>query len=137
MTQLSITFDDKLVRQGLQNLAAEIPKIGRLGIRRTEEAIVRRLKLYWTHNTPPELPSYVRSGDLAKGYTITALPNGYTLSNATDYTSLVVGNAYGLGQAKVHRYRHPLMRDIQDQEVTRLPQEIKDEIIVVARREGF
>ena len=137
MTHLSIKVDGTLVRRGLENLAAEVPKIGRLQIRRVEEAIVKRLKAYWQSNTPPELPSYKRTFDLARGYEIIPLTNGYRVENKVPYTSLVVGNAYGIGQAKMHRFRHPLWRDIQDQELTRLPQDIKDEIIVVARREGL
>ena len=140
MTQLSIKVTGaEIVRQGLQDLAAEIPKIGRLQIYRTEQAIAKRLKAYWTNNSPPELPSYVRTGRLARGYTITGIPNGYTLSNSTPYTKHVVGNAYGLDQAWMHAKpgRHTLWRDVQDEEVAKLPQEIDDAITVVARRDGF
>ena len=140
MTQLSINVTGgEIVRQGLQDLSAEIPKIGRLQIYRTEQAIVKRLKSYWTSNTPPELPSYQRTGRLAAGYTITGIPNGYTLSNSVPYTKYVVGNAYGLNQAWMHSRpgRHTLWRDIQDDEVAKLPQEIDDAISVVARRKGF
>ena len=99
MTQLSIQVTGgELVRKGLQDLSAEIPKIGKLQIYQTEQAIARRLKSYWTNNAPPQLPSYVRTGRLARGYTITAIPNGYTLSNSTPYTSYVVGNAYASGR---------------------------------------
>ena len=140
MTQLSIRVTGaELVRSGLQDLAAEIPKVGRLQIYRTEQAIVKRLKSYWTSNSPPELPSYVRTGRLAGGYTITGIPNGYTLSNNVPYTKYVVGNAYGLNQAWMHARpgRHSLWRDVQDEEVKKLPQEIDDAITVVARRDGF
>ena len=141
MTQLSIKVTGgEIVRQGLQDLAAEIPEIGRLQIYRTEQAIAKRLKNYWTNNDPSELPSYTRTGDLSRGYKITPLREvGYTLSNKTPYTSLVVGNAYGTGQAWMHAKpgRHTLWRDVQDEEVDKLPQEIDDAITVVARRKGF
>jgi hypothetical protein len=139
MTQLSIKVDGELVRKGLQNLAAEVPKIGRLQIYQTEQAIVRRMKIY-----PPERidQKYIRTGRLGHGWTITSLPNGYTLSNDTPYTKYVVGNAYGLEQAWMHistdqGKRWNLLRDVQDEEVEKLPKEIDDAIIVVARREGL
>lgn len=140
MTQLSITLKNaELVRKGLQDLGAEIPKVGRLQIYRTEQAIVRRMKEYWTHNSPPELPSYQRKGLLAAGYTITPTTNGYRISNAVPYTSLVVGNAYGLEQAWMHAKpgRHKLLRDVSDEEVAKLPPEIEKEISAVARRVGL
>lgn len=140
MTQLSITFKNaELVRKGLQDLGAEIPKIGKLQIYRTEQAIVRRMKSYWTNNTPPALPSYQRTGELANGYTITPTANGYTISNNVPYTVYVVGNAYGLEQAWMHAKpgRHKLLRDVQDEEVEKLPPEIEKEISAVARRVGL
>ena len=142
MTQLSITFDDKLVRQGLQDLAAEIPKIGRLQIYQTEQAVVRREKDYWFGTGfPPQLPSYQRTGRLAMGWQITALPNGYMVSNSVPYTQYVVGNAYGLGQAWMHqpiaRWGSLLLRDVQEEENLRLGERINDEINIVARRDGL
>ena len=141
MTQLSIKVTGgELVRQGLQDLAAEIPQIGRLQIYQTQQAVARRLKSYWTNNNPMELPSYTRTGTLARGYQISPLRDvGYTLSNSTPYTKHVVGDAYGLSQAWMHAKpgRHTLWRDVQDDEVDKLPQEIDDAITVVARRKGF
>ena len=140
MTQLtlSVTGAD-VVRQGLQNLGAEIPRIGRLQIYRTSQAIVRRMKEYWTMNVPPELPSYQRTGTLAGGWMITPNTNGYTTSNATPYTKYVHGNAYGLEQAWMHARpgRHQLLRDVTEEEVTKLPDEIANEISMVARRVGL
>lgn len=140
MTQLSISVHNaELVRKGLQDLGAEIPKIGRLQIYRTEQAIVRRMKMYWTNNDPPALPSYQRSGDLANGYTITPTTNGYRIGNNTPYTKWVAGNAYGLEQAWMHAKpgRHKLLRDVSDEEIEKLPPEIEQEISTVARRLGL
>jgi hypothetical protein len=141
MTQLSITVKGAtLVRQGLQDLAAEIPKIGKGQIYKTEQAVVRRMKEYWTINSPPALPSYQRTGKLAGGYFIEPLTNGYRIVNRTAYTSLVVGDAYGLGQAWFHSQalgRHMKVRDVQEHEVLKLPPEIENEITMVARRKGF
>ena len=134
MTQLSIAVKDELVRKGLQDLGAEIPKIGRLQIYQTEQAIVRRLKV-----EPPERPgqTYIRTHTLIGGWTITPNANGYTLSNSTPYTKWVHGNAYGLEQAWMHQGRWQLLRDVQDEEVAKLPPEIEKEISAVARRLGL
>lgn len=135
MTQLSITVQNAdLVRKGLQDLGAEIPKIGRLQIYRTSQAIVRRMKVY-----PPERPgqTYIRTGTLGGGWTITSNTNGYTIRNDTPYTKRVVGNAYGLEQAWMHQGRWNLQRDVTEEEVQKLPDEIEKEISMVARRLGL
>lgn len=135
MTELSISVTGaNIVRQGLQDLSAEIPQIGRLQIYRTEQAIVRRMKVY-----PPERPgqSYIRTGTLGGGWTITPNTNGYTIRNDTPYTKYVVGNAYGLEQAWMHQGRWNLLRDVSDDEVAKLPAEIDNNISQVARRLGL
>lgn len=140
MTQLSISINNAdIVRQGLQDLGAEVPRIGRLGIYRMEQTVVRRMKDYWTMNVPPELPSYTRTGTLAGGYFISPTTNGYKITNNTPYTKFVVGNAYGLEQAWMHARpgRHTLLRDVQEEEVEKLPPEIEREISMVARRAGL
>jgi hypothetical protein len=140
MTQLSLSFHNaELVRRGLQDLGAEIPRIGRLQIYRTEQNVVKRMKEYWTIGRPPELPSYQRTGRLAGGYFITPNANGYTVTNNTPYTKFVVGNAYGLEQAWMHAKpdRHQLFRDVTEEEVEKLPEAISDEISLAARRIGL
>src|SRR5688572_28292922 len=103
MTQLSISVHNaELVRKGLQDLGAEIPKIGRMQIYRTALTIVRRIKVY-----PPEVPgqTYIRTLRLGGGWNIIANTNGYAIRNDTPYTKWVVGNAYGLEQAWMHQGR--------------------------------
>jgi hypothetical protein len=135
MTQLSITvLNADIVRKGLQDLSAEIPKIGRLQIYQTEQAIVRRMKEY---PPPPPASTYIRTGTLGAGWMITSNTNGYTISNNTPYTKYVVGNAYGLEQAWMHQGRWQLLRDVQDEEVAKLPPAIESEISTVARRLGL
>ena len=124
----------EVVRKGLENLGAEIPKIGREQIYRTEQAIVRRMKIY---PPPPAASRYVRTGALGSGWTITSKANGYTISNMTPYTKYVTGNAYGQEQAWMHQGRWNLLRDVSDEEVAKLPKEIEDNIMQVARREGL
>jgi hypothetical protein len=135
MTQLSITVKNAdVVRKGLQDLAAEIPKIGREQIYRTGQAIVRRMKEY---PPPPPQSLYVRTGTLGGGWTLTSNTNGYTVRNNTPYTKYVVGNAYGLEQAWMHVGRWQVFRDVQEEEVAKLPPEIDNHITMVARRVGL
>jgi hypothetical protein len=135
MTQLSIQVTGaELVRRGLQDLSAEIPQIGRLQIYQTEQAIVRRMK---TYPPPPAASTYVRTGTLGGGWMITPLTNGYTIRNDVPYTKHVVGNAYGLEQAWMHVERWQLLRDVNDEEVAKLPKAIEDNITQVARRVGL
>ena len=135
MTQLSMTVTGaEIVRQGLQDLNAEIPKIGRLQIYRTNQAIVRRMK---TYPPPPTYSTYVRTDTLGAGWQIQPNATGYTIRNDTPYTRYVVGNAYGLEQAWMHAGRWDLLRDVVDDEVLNLPPEIEKEITLVSRRFGF
>lgn len=140
MTQLSIDMKNaELVRKGLQDLGAEIPKVGRLQIYRTMQTVTRRMKEYWTMGQPPELPSYTRTGTLAGGWMILPKDNGYTAMNSTPYTQGVHGNAYGLGQAWMHAKpgRHKTLRDVTEEEVEKLPPDVEKEISMVARRVGL
>ena len=140
MTQLSIQINNAdIVRRGLQDLSAEIPKIGRLQIYQTSQAIVRRMKIY-----PPERIGqlYRRTGKLGGGWMIIPNTNGYTTRNDTPYTKYVVGNAYGLEQAWMHistdqGKRWNLLRDVQEEEVEKLPKAIEEEITMVTRRVGL
>ena len=136
MTQLSVNVTGAdVVRQGLQDLSAEIPQIGRLQIYRTMQAIVRTMKVY---PPPPATSTYVRTGTLGAGWTITpSASNGYTVRNDTAYTRYVVGNAYGLEQAWMHQGRWNLLRDVAEEEIEKLPPEIENNIVTVSRRLGF
>ena len=140
MTQISFSVHGAdLVRQGLQNLGAEIPKIGQGQIYKAMQNVRKRMQEYMTINRPPQLPSYERTGTLSRGYHISKKVNGYTLGNPVNYTKYVVGNAYGLEQAWMHAKpgRHTLLRDVAEEEAGKLPPEILDEIDMVARREGL
>lgn len=125
-----------IVRQGLQDLGAEIPRIGRLQLYQSSQAIVRRMKEY-----PPERPgqTYQRTGTLGGGWTIVPASSGmgYAVSNNVPYTPFVVGNAYGLEQAWMHQGRWNLLRDVAEEEVDKLPPQVEEAISMVARRVGL
>ena len=139
MTQISITTNAPLVRQGLENLAAEIPQVGRRRIYNTSNRVLVRMRKY-----PKERINqrYRRTGRLGRGWRLKKLDNGYTIINDTKYTKYVVGTAYGTEQAWMHvstdqGKRWQLLRDEVEAEIATLPQEIENEITLVARRNNL
>lgn len=137
--KLTVTVDGTLVRQGLQNLAKEVPEIGRRKIYDMVNRITRNMEGY-----PAERPNqtYVRTGRFGRSWKVSSLENGYQISNTAEsrgraYPKYVVGDAYGTGQAWMHRGRWQVFRDVVDQEVAKMPQEIANAVQMVARRAGF
>lgn len=151
--QVTVSVRGGMVRQGLENLAGDLPRVGRRRMRTMADRVVRIMQVY-----PPE-PSrrtkvewhpvlgkiYTktgRTGLLFRSWFIREQPKGYMIGNdaarrGRQYAKYVVGNAYGTGQAWMHVGRWKVFRDVLDAEVAKLPQEITKEIIMVARREGL
>lgn len=134
--QITIESNVGLVRQGLQDLSAEIPKIGRRKIYDAMNRITREMEGY-----PPERPNqlYVRTGNLGASWRVERTEDGYTIRNdarrkGRRYARYVVGDAYGLGQAWMHAGRWPVFRNVVEAEIDKMPQEIANEIDLVARR---
>lgn len=129
--RLSITSNVPVVRQGLENLAKEMPTIGRRRMYDMMNRITRRMEEY-----PEERPyqTYVRTGKLGFGWQVIKQDRGYQVKNNVPYGKYVVGSAYGTGQAWMHVGRWQLLRDVVEDENKKLPQEIRDEIKLVARR---
>jgi hypothetical protein len=130
-----------LVRQGLEDLAAETPKIGRRKIYDAMNRITREMEGY-----PSERPGqrYRRTGRLGFSWRVDKTDNGYIIgNNARDpktgrrYARYVVGDAYGLAQAWMHRGRWPLFRNVAEEEIDKLPPEIAEAMGFVARRKGL
>lgn len=153
MPQITVKVKTELVRQGLEDLNAEIPQVGRRRIRTVMDRIKRRMEEY-----PPEpahrmktahhsilgtiITKTGRTGLMGRSWRINQLSTGYTLENTAQrkgraYSGYVVGDAYGTGQAWMHQGRWNLFRDVVDEEVEKLPDEIGDEIMMVARRDGL
>ena len=153
MTQISITTNAPLVRQGLENLAAEIPQVGRRRIYNTLVKIRARMRkpgkavrypIKWdsekqrraffaTKGFGRGIPT-TRSGAYNAGWNIAKLDNGYQLVNKTAYTKYVGGDAYGQLHSGIHAGRWPVLRDEVEAEIKTLPEEVEDEIKLVARR---
>jgi hypothetical protein len=139
MPQISITSNAPQVKKALENLASDIPEIGRGRIYGYTQRVVKRLKEY-----PPKPvgSKYKRTFKLRKSVMSKEIKNGYRISvdpvaKGKHYGKYPLGNAYGQGQAWMHVGRWTPMRDVADQEAEKLPKEIRDQIITVARRKGF
>lgn len=139
MTKITIRVDGEMVRQGLEDLSAELPRIGRRRLRTFANRVVRKMQDY-----PPERPGqrYQRTGNLFYHWKIEETANGYAIENTATrkgraYPQYVVGDAYGTSQAWMHTGRWSKLRDVVDQEAQTLPPEIEDDIVLVARRDGL
>lgn len=133
---IGISKNAKIVRQGLQNLRAEVPKIGRQRMFEAMQRIVVRMQKY-----PPERPGqkYRRTFRFRAGWRINSIPDspaqtGWQVTNVVPYAKYPVGNAYGEGQAWMHVGRWNLFRDVAEAEIGKLPKTIQNEVVMVARR---
>ena len=133
--QLSLSFRNAaLVRMGLQNLDAEIPKVARRPIYNTSLAIVRREKEY-----PSRFSStgYKRTYRFRNNWTITAYELGYKIGNRTSYGHYVVGDAFGAGQAWMHKGIWVPFRQVSEEEIAKLPEAVQNELSLAIRKSGL
>lgn len=138
--RLSLTFPDiELTSKDLEDLTAEVPKLGR---GRIYGVMVAAKKLVTTY--PSERPGqkYERTGNYGRSWDIEKLADGYRLlghavdPKGHDYTKYVAGNAYGYGQAWMHEGRWVMLRDAVEQSMQRLPEEVLEDAQMVSRRQA-
>jgi hypothetical protein len=135
MTQLSITVQNAdAVAAAIEKLGTGIADASKVRIYATAQSVVRVMKEY---PPVPFMSNYVRTGRLGEGWQIISRNGGYAVKNNTPYTKYVVGNAYGLEQAWMHEGYWQRLRDVVDDEVSKLPEELINEINMVARRLGL
>jgi uncharacterized protein YneF (UPF0154 family) len=137
MTQISFWVNGEIVRTGLQDLSAELPRIGRRQLRTMMERVYRRVSSY-----PPERrgQTYQRTGHLFGSWSIEERTGdfpGYTISNDMDYAKWVVGDEFGKHQAWMHKGRWSQLLKVMTEEVDKLPPLVEAEINMVARRNGL
>ncbi len=129
--QLSFSFRNaELVRMGLQNLDAEIPKIGKKQIYLTAQAVIRREKVYPSRSGS----RYKRTYQFRAGWSIEEYALGYRILNRVAYGHYVVGDAFGNNQAWMHKGIWTPFREVADEETAKLPQAIRDELSLAIRR---
>lgn len=156
MPQISIKTNLPQVKKNLENLAADIPEIGRGRIYGYTQRVLKRLKkpgrkitypvnwdsekqriAFFASNGFGSGIPYSRKGAYQKGWNTVKIENGYRIQNSTEGAKYIGGDAYGRRQSKIHKGRWLLLRDVVEQEAEKLPKEIRDSIITVARRKGF
>lgn len=116
----------EIVRRGLEDLALAIPKVSRLRIYNAMRRVLTRMR-----NEPSRMASYDRTGTLRAGWPYRPVREGeigYRIYNPVEYAHYVVGDAYGDGQAWFHVGRWEKFREVVDEEIRNLPEEIENVI---------
>lgn len=163
MTQLTVRLKNgRLVRQGLQNLAAEVSLVGQGPIYKAMQRARKRLaayppsprrvhwdsekqrRAYFASNGFGGGIPYTRTGRYGKGWRITKTgvgtkQSGYTLSNTVSsrgrlYAKYISGDAQGEGQSRIHRGRWIKLRPAVEREVHSLPAEVRANLQMILRR---
>jgi hypothetical protein len=118
----------------IRRIWTNMPVIGRSTIFGALTRVMQKLRIY-----PAQRPGqrYVRTFKFRGGWNIKKVkPVGYQLANATTYSKYVVGNAYGLNQAWMHKDRWTTFRDRLDAEIAQLPETLARNFVMVARRKA-
>lgn len=157
--QITVKVDEKakLVRKGLQNLRAEIPKIGRETIYDELVEARRELSKQPSRPKPPGLwdserqrIAYFKSGGFGAGipYKPTGKAGrswvirkageiGWTLTNTFKAAVYLFGNWEGERQSVIHAGRRPNFFETLRKHVERLPKTIQKHIDGFIRRTGL
>lgn len=152
-----IRIHGEMVRQGLENLSAEIPQVGkkriylrmlRMKTRLNKPAPKPGYPIHWDsekqkkfvlamlrreHNLP-----YRRTGKTEQGWVLQGLEDGYRLANETEAAFFVYGDLFQRkSQSRIHAGRWPLTKEIAFEELEALPEEIQVDIEAAKKRSGL
>lgn len=164
MPQITVKIKNgELVKKALENFAADIPLVSKGRVYGRVMAARKRITTYpaiWKGELPKNwfvsdrqrrkvfallregrIP-YQRTGKYGASWRVTALPGnrGYRLETsgtASSYAKYVGGDASGNGQAKIHQGRWAVAREVIDDEMETLHQEIEPALVAAARRRGL
>lgn len=155
--QLTVKVDKsaELVRKGLQDLRAEVPKIGKATIYSRLDIAKRELnkpakKITYPVNwdTQEQKIAYFNSGGFGKGipyvptgksrgWALEAKTRGWKLINKFAAAVYLFGSNLGERQSSIHKGRRPVFRDVVEKHVSKLPKTIQDNITVYIKRKGL
>lgn len=128
MPQAFVESNAPLVAQGLQDLAAEIPTVGRLQLYRTAQAIFRRSGVYPAKYLGQR---YKRTMRLRQSRTLGKTENGYFIAiepvddKGRPYGVYVLGTAGdATRQARIHAGRWTPIAVITEEEISKLPRDV-------------
>lgn len=157
MTSFTIKVHGQLVRQGLENLDAEIPKVGRQRIylrmlrvktRLSQSAPKPTYPIDWdsekqkraffaTNGFGGGIP-YRRKGKLERAWVLTSMENGYRLANEESGAFFVWGDLYKRkSQSRIHAGRWPESKTVVFDELDKLPDEVAADIEAAKKRSGL
>ena len=157
MTKFTIKVHGELVRQGLESLDEEIPKVGRQRIylrmlrmktRLSQPAAKPTYPIHWdsekqkrayfASNGFGEGIPYRRKGTTERAWQLQKLDDGYRLANESDAAFFVFGDLYQRkSQSNIHAGRWPLTKTVVFEELDTLPQEIQVDIEAAKKRSGL
>lgn len=147
-----------IVRQGLEDLTTEVPKIGR---KRIYEKLREAKSILATPAPRPTYPinwdserqkraffatggfgkgiPYTRrgTGGMAASWKLEREGEGWKLYNDQSAAVYVFGNYEGARQSNIHAGRHPLMQPTIEAKIQELPPDIEEHIGYYARQKGF
>lgn len=154
---ISVDIQGRLVRQGLENLANEVPQIGRLGVYRIALAIRTAMRVKGSKPGYPinwdsvkQKKAFFASDGFGGGIPHTRTDRyintwqlerigdiGYRVSNQSQGAEAIAGDVVIGRQSRIHQGRWPVFRQVVDREVQKLPAEISKEINIVTKRNGL
>lgn len=145
-------YGAELVRQGLEDMTAEIPRIGRkriYGAMRRAQGILKTVKsrprypIQW--DSERQKRAFFATDGFGRGiptrrtgaslrWEITNTGTGYMLSVAADWAGYLYGHYDGGGQSRIFEGTYPLFRDVVENQITNLPPEIEQDITYYGRQ---
>jgi hypothetical protein len=160
--RLSMTVRNAvLVEKRFEDFAGEVKKVGAGRLRGRLESARKMVSTYpalyagepphhwasekqrryvmWAISTGNLKVPYQRTGKYGDSWQIIKLPdgNGYMLRSNYPAAKFIAGNAYGQMQYHLHQGRWMTLRAAMETAVEGLPQDIQENISMVARRTGM
>lgn len=154
--QMTIHADGAdIVRQGLEDLSREIPRIGR---QRIYEALRHAQGILKSSKSRPGYPiqwdsikqrkAFFATGGFGRGiptrrtgasnrWSLVRSGEGWELSNPADWAGYLYGHYDGGGQSRIFQADYPLFAEVVENEITALPDDIEQNITWYGRGLGF
>lgn len=146
----------EIVRQGLENFGAEVPKVGRQRLYLTMLRIKTRLSkappkssgpVNW--DSPKQRRAYFatdgfyggipyrRRGTYERAWIIQRVDDGYKLFNDFLMAVHITGDIYGRGQSRIHADRWPMFKTVSFEEMRDLPDELFADVEKAKKKSGL
>lgn len=157
MSKFTLKVHGELVRQGLESLNEDIPKVGR------QRIYLRMLRIKTRLSQPAPKPGYPinwdsekqkkaffatkgfgggipyrRTGKNQRGWLLQKLEDGYRLANEEPSAFFIWGDLLKRkSQSNIHANRWPLSKSVAFEELDQLPAEISADIDAAKKRAGL